>query len=468
VATDDPSQAASASPTPSSTASSLKPQASSLKPPTSFRPFRLVRRFVESLVLLAIAALVVDSFLVDGWLAPSVVSSGSMAPAILGPHREGRCAACGRPLVCEAADPAVNTLDCPNCGRADNPLDPRVFDGDRLIVDRAAFALRPPRRWDVVVFHCPSHAQMYCVKRIVGLPGETVEVRDGDVYINGQIARKTLAEQRATAILVNDTAYRDPKLPPRWQQAGLGSGTGSGTKQIVGGQSSSLTLRPNPSPYLEYVHDRRVRGAANSVEETPIRDNDFYNPTTSRRLNDVTDLMLDAQLRISGAGELRLRANDGREVFELTIDIPSGKTLLKCDGRYVKTIQLVKRLVDRPVEIVLSTFEHRLLLAFDGQTELVHDYAPAAGQARPISRPFAIASAGIKISVQRLRVFRDVYYTPPTHAVDSLARKLGPDEYFVLGDNSPISADSREWMGGETVPARLIVGRVLSPSRGRE
>jgi signal peptidase I len=61
-----------------------------------------------------------------------------------------------------------------------------------------------------------------------------------------------------------------------------------------------------------------------------------------------------------------------------------------------------------------------------------------------------------------LQVYRDVYYTPPKRPVASLARQLGPDEYFILGDNSPISVDSRSWMGGETVPARLLVGRMLN------
>ena len=45
------------------------------------------------------------------------------------------------------------------------------------------------------------------MKRVVGLPGETIEIRGGDVYVNGAIARKSLAQQREMAVLVHDTAW---------------------------------------------------------------------------------------------------------------------------------------------------------------------------------------------------------------------------------------------------------------------
>ena len=61
-----------------------------------------------------------------------------------------------------------------------------TFAGDRLLVDRTAFALRDPRRWEVVVFRSPVDESELCVKRIVGLPGETVALAGGDVLINGE------------------------------------------------------------------------------------------------------------------------------------------------------------------------------------------------------------------------------------------------------------------------------------------
>jgi signal peptidase I len=59
-----------------------------------------------------------------------------------------------------------------------------VVAGDTIWIDRTAFALRAPRRWELVVFHCPHDASQLCVKRIVGLPGERIGFRNGQVLIH--------------------------------------------------------------------------------------------------------------------------------------------------------------------------------------------------------------------------------------------------------------------------------------------
>ena len=49
------------------------------------------------------------------------------------------------------------------------------------------FAVHPPRRGEIIVFHFPNNPAQDFVKRVVGLPGETVEVRQGAVYVDGRI-----------------------------------------------------------------------------------------------------------------------------------------------------------------------------------------------------------------------------------------------------------------------------------------
>ena len=61
------------------------------------------------------------------------------------------------------------------------------------------FAFRPPSRGDVVVFHNPRNVSQDFVKRLIGLPGETVEVRQGTVYINGQALDEPYLAKRDTA-----------------------------------------------------------------------------------------------------------------------------------------------------------------------------------------------------------------------------------------------------------------------------
>ncbi len=61
---------------------------------------------------------------------------------------------------------------------------PTLRDGDRCILNRLSYHYREPQRDELVVIRDPGH-QDYAVKRIVGMPGETVEVKDGAVYLNG-------------------------------------------------------------------------------------------------------------------------------------------------------------------------------------------------------------------------------------------------------------------------------------------
>jgi signal peptidase I len=65
-------------------------------------------------------------------------------------------------------------------------MEPNLYERERLIIDKVSYYLHPPRRNDIVVLDMP-HMDEMLVKRIVGLPGETVEIRKGVVYINGEI-----------------------------------------------------------------------------------------------------------------------------------------------------------------------------------------------------------------------------------------------------------------------------------------
>ena len=65
-------------------------------------------------------------------------------------------------------------------------MEPTLYDGERLIIDRVSYRLHEPERGDIVIFHPPNNPQTVYIKRIIGLPGDVVEVMDGAVYVNGQ------------------------------------------------------------------------------------------------------------------------------------------------------------------------------------------------------------------------------------------------------------------------------------------
>ncbi|GAB4569692.1 MAG: signal peptidase I [Anaerolineae bacterium] len=62
---------------------------------------------------------------------------------------------------------------------------PSFHTGQYVIVNRVAYLLDEPQRGDIVVLHSPEDPQLDLIKRVIGLPGETVAVRDGQVFING-------------------------------------------------------------------------------------------------------------------------------------------------------------------------------------------------------------------------------------------------------------------------------------------
>src|SRR3989338_2530298 len=56
-------------------------------------------------------------------------------------------------------------------------------DGDYIFIDEISYTLGEPRRGDVVVFRYPLDRSQFFIKRVIGLPGETIEIRDNKVYV---------------------------------------------------------------------------------------------------------------------------------------------------------------------------------------------------------------------------------------------------------------------------------------------
>lgn len=65
-------------------------------------------------------------------------------------------------------------------------MEPNLSDGDYVFVYRLAYWRHPPQRGDIVVFRYPLDPRRILVKRVIGLPGETVAIYNGQVLINGQ------------------------------------------------------------------------------------------------------------------------------------------------------------------------------------------------------------------------------------------------------------------------------------------
>lgn len=411
-----------------------------------------------------------ETWAVQGLFVPVQLSSGSMAPTLLGPHFAIRCSACGYRFDCDATPhPLQPSVACPICDWPDNAVDADKFmPGDRVLIEKSAFLWRRPRRWEVVAFRDPNHPRRVCVKRAVGLPGEQVQLRDGDVYADGQIVRKDLAQQRAVRLLVDDADFQPDEsegLPRRWRGERSHSQWG-----FAGGRFAHPATPPTSDvDWLGYHHWQRRPNRADEVDPVPITDRYAYNATHRRRadqIDAVCDLMLTFRLvKLLGEGELRVRATDGRETFTWQIDAQRRRwRVLRGDETVPGGVGPMPPL-DHPVLVEWSLFDDQLLLALDGKVVLSYPYLSGTGGRRPSRMPVAVGVNGPGVELRELRVFRDIYYSPAIGpeqrwGVDSPVF-LEADEYFVLGDNNPISADSRTWPTGPAVCDRLLVGKPI-------
>ena len=65
-------------------------------------------------------------------------------------------------------------------------MEPTLYERQRLVIEKISYHLHAPRRGDIVVLHAPDGGDIALIKRVIGLPGETIEVRNGQVLINSR------------------------------------------------------------------------------------------------------------------------------------------------------------------------------------------------------------------------------------------------------------------------------------------
>ena len=74
-------------------------------------------------------------------------------------------------------------------------MSPTLTDGDNLIVDKISYRFHDPERFDIVVFPFRYADKTYYIKRIIGLPGETVYIdEEGNIYIDGEVLKEVIQD----------------------------------------------------------------------------------------------------------------------------------------------------------------------------------------------------------------------------------------------------------------------------------
>ena len=430
-----------------------------------------VRQTVEFLIVLSLSILLFRTFAAEAYIVPT----GSMAPTLLGNHREMVCPNCDfRFAMGLDEEGRAGRPVCPNCGQTGFDGVPAVeCNGDRVLVQKFLYDVRRPKRWEVAVFHYPGEPSVAYVKRVVGLPGESIRVDRGDVIINGKVARKTPKEQRAMRILVYDHAFppRDSARFPRWVFR-----RGRPEQRLESGwrpEGSRFLHAPvDPSSdrfdWLEYRHWDPERGRYAS-----IFDFNAYNGTDVRAENAVSDLAIEARIAPGADAKVfAVRIDSGSDRFVIEIPVARTESPRVTRNRWGVTLRNVRPGLfpagsgDKGVLLEASVMDRRLTVTIDGLPlfDPVDYDVPTEGPGRGES-PIALGTKGGTVAVSGVRIYRDVYYTSALafsprrpFGVDT-PFPLGPDEFFVLGDNSPVSNDSRFWPVSPVVPGEMFLGK---------
>lgn len=428
--------------------------------------FAVTREFVESLVVAVILALLFRAFEAEAFVIPT----GSMATTLLGRHKDvtdeytgfeytvGASAELDRHTqeqeheVIQAVDPLYHRL-------TDISAD-HSYSGDRILVSKFAYDFSAPARWDVIVFKYPVEPQTNYIKRLIGLPGETVRIFHGDIYIQkpGEsgftIERKPPSKQLTLQRLIYDTNYpcailEEAGFPDRLE-AYPAETESSWTKK----ENGAFVCQPQGETWLRYRHvladnGKNVRYWAMAENRQPIntqeaRDScsqlitDFsaYNTGTltehvgyhhTSGLHWVGDLCLEFNAKVeSTSGVMSLDLVEGGAHFRCDIDVATGKATISSSDPNIEFEQTGAIEADTVVKgpgvysFRYSNVDNELRLWVNDR--LVNFGAPVYYTPRqdPVPKwsetdpgdllPVGIGTSSVAMTLNRVRVYRDVYY----------------------------------------------------------
>ena len=525
-----------------------------------------VREVVEAISIALILAFLFRAFEAEAFVIPT----GSMAPTLMGRHKDLVCERCGFAFqtgASEEVDKMTNrptgrfvlSATCPNCRytmyvgpkKDDGPATPS-YKGDRILVSKYEYHLSDPRRWDVIVFKYPGDASTNFIKRLVGLPNETIRIFHGDIYVRMMnsdrftIARKPPEKILAMLQPVSDDDCQASELkaagwPDRWQP----EGNQKELWQISDNpREYRVSAPPQTEAWIRYQHlvpsweDWQAVSEGRHIDPEQVRpqlisdfmayntnqsDDNFYGPRFLRAvhlpprgdqlgLHWVSDLAVECEADIqSDTGQIILELGAGAQRYQARLDVGKGTARFLAFGPrgFSEESPLGAQGRGR-YRLRFANVDHQLVLWVNGRpTTVEYDGAWLPPTIDDRDRPARIGVQGATATIRAVRLFRDVYYIahdrrsgqvmhdfdwerspyrsliPSPYAADQFRQmvadvmsdptswdffayanqlefSLGPDQFFVLGDNSPQSEDGRFWTKEFYVSRELLVGKALA------
>ncbi len=409
---------------------------------------------VTNLVLAIALALALRTTCAEAFVVPT----GAMSPAIYGMHCYKVCDNCDYKLAAGVtyrlgyAPSGTAVTTCTNCGHSVEILpSDATISGDRILASKLA----EPRRWDLVVFHPPQAPEVMYVKRLVGLPGEEVETREGDIFINGRRQRKLPGTVTELWLPVHDTAFR-PATPADDEKRCWRSPSDEALWQWVEDEGWRFSGGPGQHGELTFSE--------------PVLDQLAYN--TKDRPHEIEEEWQTVR-DVKVAWAVSKFHGDGRMGFNWRFDKDTVTARVSA-GRYVEIVQVnqgsngetsmnakqdrAKGILPAPLAGSTLTFAFRDGMAYVMQDDsLIASLTLEDGEADSLAdepeegQQIGIFAENCEVALQRIQLFRDVYYlTIEEMKMGSYTSGAAPNpiqlndqQYLFFGDNSRQSRDAR-------------------------
>ena len=365
---------------------------------------------------------------------------------------------------------------------------------DRILVNKAAYLLRDPTRWDISIFRYPLNRSQNYVKRLVGLPGEHLKIIGGNVYrLLEENGKPALFECLRKPAHIQEglwrTIYRSTE--EELEKDRLNMRLSKGRWEIEGGsvfcedtgQSASIEFMTANELVNHYLHgypkdlqQRMARGVPSSSTGPKLVPDLRWSfkvtpdaSVTELRFSQHEDYGVQAQLTKRRITLRIVKTDEGKavaylEVFELARGIKQERLVAN------ETIQDIRFEPGQEISVVLTRVDDQAIAVLAGKRAgpipftWVGEPQPALNLAFKL-----VAKSAKRVRYREFHVERDLYYTSgdPRYRTDV---KVPKDHYWMLGDNSQNSADGRAWESftvrigddGRLLPLNSKAGKELS------
>ncbi len=312
---------------------------------------------------------------------------------------------------------------------------------------------RTPKRFDLVVVEQEGQLTP-AVKRVVGLPGESVRLVEGDVYVNGRVLG--FKQPRPPPVILFDSTSDDS--PAHFHSSGEAILAGRTWRMAAGAAPASATWSHRITDGYRTAGGHVIPGRV-EVGDLWIALGLSWSAAPGELVVELTEHAdrFVARLRFDGSHKAEIFLErfiaEASLVQDPSIEAPGAFQLLaqgELDAR-----------PGEKLELTFSNVDNALSLNVNGQLQCSKDYsANTAIQGAPdpayrhLARRVRISVPQGSLVLQRVRIGRDLHFTPRGRFAADGALVLGPDEVFLLGDNSSESVDGRDW--GPTPIGKLI------------